>query len=422
MKQTASRDRLLSISALVLIALGVCVGWIRAKNGGGDFKVLHLMGTGILTGTNVYKFNGFGDVGQGILGMVYPPATGFSVVPLALLPYPIAKVSFFALSNLAIIVGVRSLVRFVSKDAPSYVWMFTVAAILLSAAIRWGIMLLQGAPLVLGLLCSFLVAFHTNRPRTAYALAVFATAFKMTLSIPFLGLLLLRRRFVAVGVAIGVWVLLNAIGFHRMGPDAFATYQANVRAFESLAVPHNINAPDPWLGAALPRLDWVFLFYGLTKNLAVSRFANLACCGVTALYLAWEGWRTPSPSTVATSARFLVPLACLGSLCVYHHQYDACIFFAPLILFAFGPASLRKPPWAVWLAVPLAFMITLLPIGQVQKLIEITAGEHWVALLKLTFPVAITATLIGSLAMIKYGVDEPGESRSLVDAAEEPRA
>jgi hypothetical protein len=143
--------------------------------------------------------------------------------------------------------------------------------------------------------------------------------------------------------------------------------------------------------------------------LPASRIANLICAAAVALWLLREGLRTATPPSLPSTTLFLSALVCLGSLCVYHHQYDACLFFAPMLLVWFGAPSLRNPPWAVWLTLPFALIIAILPIGVVQHVIEATLGVHWVGLLKLSFPVAITLALAGSLVMLRRYTSLPRE-------------
>jgi hypothetical protein len=403
----SAKDRALLALGIALLFAGVVAGWLRARTGN-DYAVLHAMAVGIVEHENVYLLNDPGAVGVGVVGMVYPPAIAFTVFWLALVPFEVGRVIWFLVMNATLVLGVRALIRFAAPAARDHVWMLSAGLLLFSAAIRWGMMLLQGAPFMLGLLCFFVVALRTGRPRLALALAIVAACFKMTLALPFIGLLLLYRRYVAVFVSGSAWLGLNALGFALMGGNAFATYRHNVQVFEALNSV-NINGPDPWLGVSLPRLDWVFLFYGVTRDLPASRIANLICAAAVALWLLREGLRTATPPSLPSTTLFLSALVCLGSLCVYHHQYDACLFFAPMLLVWFGAPSLRNPPWAVWLTLPFALIIAILPIGVVQHVIEATLGVHWVGLLKLSFPVAITLALAGSLVMLRRYTSLPRE-------------
>lgn len=430
MKPTSTRakDWVLAGLGVLAILAGLAVGWKRAHTAqqgeGVDFAVLHVMAVGIARGVNVYALNEHSEGRANVAGVsyppgamglvVYPPVTGVPLLPFGLLPYETAKLLFFVLLNAAMLMGIRSLVRLVAPERPAYAWLIAAGVVMMSAAIRWGMMLLQGAPLMLGLLCFLVVALHRGRPRLALAIGVVATAFKMTLALPFLGLLLLHRRFGAVAAAGLAWIGCNVLGFLRMGPAAFATYQTSVAKFEDVNDVTNINSPDPWTLVSLPRLDWVYLFYGVTGHVTLSRLLSLACSGLVALGLLYLGWRAPRPSStpdaasVSTSTTFLAALVCLGSLCVYHHQYDLCLLFAPLIMAWFAGPAVRTPAWAPWLVAPVALVMLLLPIGTAGNMLYDAFGSRGVGLMKLSFPLVLTAALIGSLAVINRAVSRPG--------------
>jgi len=411
MTASTSRQRLLFAGAVLVLAAGLGVNWAVGR-GGVDFPSLYETGRAALTGANIYDASATAIFPERYnvarpMGMFYPPATGFVMLPFALLPFELARFAWLLTIDLTLIFGIRALIRFTAPQARNHVWMYVVGVVLLSSALRWGMMLLQGAPLVLGLLCWFVVALHGNRPRSAAAIAILAVAVKMTLSLPFLGLLLLRRRFGAALAGVATWAGLNAIGFFRMGSTALAQYRQNVGSLESFG---NINAPDPWNGLSLPRLDWTYLFFGLGGNLAAAKLVSLILAGLVSLWLAREGLRTRLPSTLYSTALFLPPLVCLGSLCVYHHQYDACLFFAPVIVGYFVMGRRVQPRWAALLSLPLVVMILVLPIGLTQALADTVFGAWGVGLLKLSFPIAFTSALVGSLIMLRAG--EPNDTRN----------
>lgn len=390
-------------TGIVLLLTGLVKTWSVAR-AGVDFPSMYVMGMGIVTGTNIYEpsLTATFPARYGVVqpaGMFYPPATGFTMLPFALFPYGTAKTLWFLVMAAALVFGVRALVKVGAPGSAAHVWTISTGIVLLSAAVRWGMLLLQGAPLVLGLLCLFVAALHGDRPRLALLIAAVATALKMTLALPFLGLLALHRRFGALAASMGAWVLLNALGFLRMGGGAFAMYRQSMASLESLG---SVNAPDPWSNPALPRLDWTFLFYGLTHQLALSRIACLALSGAVSLWLLSEGFRAQSPPTPATSTAFVAVLVCLGSLSVYHHEYDACLFLAPALLGYFVWQRARPPLWALLLATPLTLVVLLLPLGKMREFFSERWGTLGVGLVKLSFPTAFTLALVGSIGILRW--------------------
>ncbi len=398
-----TRQRLLTGASVAVLVAGIVSGLKTAAPAGVDFASMYVMGRGIATGTNIYDSGVAATFPEqyGVMvpaGMFYPPATGFALLPFALLPYQAGKFAWTATMLLVLVLGVRSLVRSLAPKRADYVWMFCAGVLLLSSATRWAMLLLQGAPLVLGLLCWFFATLHGKQPRLSAVLAIIAVALKMTLSLPFLGLLLLCRRFGTTAASVGTWVALNGLGFLRMGRSSFHDYQASIGKLEALG---DINSPDPWNLNTSPRMDWTSLFYGLSGNLPASRLATLALAGLVSLYLFVEALRIRDPLSVRSSALFLGPLVCLGSLCVYHHHYDSSLFFAPVLVlyFVFGWQHLKG--LALWLLLPILAMMLVLPVGLAQTLANMVCGERGSGLIKLAFPVFFSLALAGSLLLLR---------------------
>src|SRR6185369_1536250 len=399
-----TRTRILFAIALLVLLAGLVANWAVGR-GGVDFPSMYVTGRGALTGANIYQASATEHFQElyGVerpIAMFYPPATSFMMLPFAILPYPLAKLAWLLTIDIVLITGLRALVRYAAPEAGSHVWMFTVGVVLLSSALRWGMMLLQAAPLLLGMLCWFVVVLQREQRGWATALAILAVAIKMTLSLPFLGLLLLRRRYLAACAAVSTWAALNAVGFLRMGTTAFNDYRQSVATLEAFG---NINTPDPWNALSLPRLDWTYLFYGLSGNLTLAKLATLGLSGVVSLWLLKEGFFSRQPPTLQETTLFLAPLVCLGSLCVYHHQYDACMVFCPAVLALLVFGKRPRPAWAGLVTLPLLTMILILPIGLAQRFASALLGPVGVGLLKLSFPIAFTAALIGSIAMLRAG-------------------
>jgi hypothetical protein len=389
---------------IAVLALGIV--WAFAMVGKGvDFPVLYVMTRGLLDGTNVYTaevtaaFPRDYDVSPS--GMYYPPATGLALLPLGLLPYAAAKWTFAAVTILVVVWGIRGLVKVARPTALPQVWMIVAGVVLVSSAMRWGLMLLQVAPLVFGLLCWFLRADHEKRDRAALGLTLLAMWLKMTLAAPFLAVLVLRRRWFAAVLVVSSWLLLNIIGFWRMGPDSFREYQRSVTLLGELGY---IDSPDLWRSVALPRLDWVALFYSLTMNLRAARVLSFALTGVCGAWLLRQTLRN-WPAEIRITSLFVGAFVCLGSLAVYHHQYDAVLFLAPMIaaILTMG----RTPRLAGALLIPLLLITVFLPIGQMQGILVRTVGTTSVGLLKLSLPAAVTLALLGWCLLIRQAVREP---------------
>jgi hypothetical protein len=404
------KPKLLFLAASALFVVAVTTCWWASKRQGQDFGYPYIAAIGIATGAPIYS-----PPWQSVAfpekcglpppqGMFYPPATGFATLPLAALPYPLASGVWFALLVAAVALGVRALLRLARPDVRPEAWLFVSGAVLLSACVRWGMTPLQGAPLVFGLLAAMVVALHTERPYAALAIAAFAMSFKLTIALPFLGLLLLHRRYAALAASVAIGLGFNVLGFLRVGgAAALRDYRAGVENLEAVGL---INTPDPWDPQSSPRLDWVYLFHGLLGDVSLARVLAGVVSVVVAAWILLECRRVERPVSVSTTAAFLVALVCLSVQCVYHHHYDISAILAPLLLGAFLPSRerLRLSTTVSWMMAPLVLMIAFLPLARAQRVLVEAFGGQGAGLMNLAFPIATTLALIGSLGAVRQAV------------------
>jgi hypothetical protein len=391
------------IGAAVL-AIGIAASFIAARRQGGDFACMYFTAAGLVEKLPIYDFEWQKHAFPERLGipapqgMFYPPATGLALLPFGFLPFPIARTVWFVLMCTALVLGVRALVLQVRPGTGTREWLLIAGLVLLTAAVRWGMTPQQGAPLILGVLGLFAAAVHQGRWTWATLLAAFAVSFKTTLSLPFLGILVLYRRYASAAIAVGSLVLLNVAGFARLGGTAaFKAYQTNVAGLEAI---DDINTPDPWSLSSVPRIDWIYLWDGLIRRVPESRLLALASAGLVGLWLLWQAYRTNRPTLVSLSA-FMLGFTCLTNVSVYHHHYDLGLLVAPLLLVWLGPAELRQPWRARWLMLPLMVIMAVLPVALLQRWVAAALGPVGRGLLNLSFPVALTLTLVFALLLVK---------------------
>jgi hypothetical protein len=402
--KTAESQRVwLHVAGPVALIAGLIASWVASTRYGHDYASIYATARGILENSPIYdpawqKIQ-FAKVGLGPPnGLFYPPATGFATILLGVMPYGLAHDVWLALMVGAMVLGVRSLVQLARPEAPSYTWQIAAAVVLLSSCVRWGMTIAQGAPLIMGLLCLFVVALHRGLLWQAALLAAFATAFKVTLALPFLGLLFFYRRYGVLAAVLGTWVLLNAIGFARLGGmSALHAYQHNIQGLELL---DDINSPDPWRLVALPRLDWIFLLYGVTGNLPLARLGTLLLGAAVGLFLLWQVRRVRQPELTTTAVVLLV-LVCLTNTVVYHHHYDVSLIAAPLVLWWAVSSRPVLPSRAIMLAVPLLVIVTFWPVATLHHFALDRFGPIGWGLMNLVYPVVTTLAMIGGLVMLR---------------------
>lgn len=398
------------MAAGAVLLLAVAANWIASRRLGIDFAHLYLAAVGIATGAPIYdpgwQSTAFLELGisRPLWGLIYPPATGFTTLPFAALPYSLAQATWFAVLILAMVAGVRGLLRLGRPDSRRGTWMLAAGVVLFSSCVRWGMTPLQAAPLLVGLLAILVIALHTNRPIVVFAVVAFATTLKFTMALPFLGLLLLHGRYAMLAGSLAVAGALTVLGFVRVGGlTAVADYSAAFGMIESVGT---INSPDPWDPQSIPRLDWTYLFDGLTGDVQLSRILSLVVSALVALWLVREGRRVERPISLATTGAFLVPLVCLSVQSVYHHHYDISPLIVPLLVFCvrFREPRLFQRPWAIGLMIPIVVILALVPIDLTQRVLFSALGERGLGLLNLAFPAATSLALVGSLVIVRQTV------------------
>jgi len=393
--------RICGLTCLAL-AIGSC-WWSSTRIGAGtDIFPLHFIGLGVLNGIHIYdhavQSEQFASrYAVGLPEVVYPPSTGFAMAPFSLLPASLVPgVWLFAMIIVAVL-GLRSLAQFLRPKAN---WALWAAVVLLSSCIRWGVTPLQGAPLMMGLLALFYPAVIREKYGRAGVIAAYAVAFKFTMALPFVGLLAIRRKWGIVLFLACSWAALNVLGFARVGGlTAFADYRHSVAGFESMAY---INTPDPWASFSVPRVDLVYLLYGITRNVPLSHFLTLAACGLTLGYLTLRAWQFGSGAVRSHLPAFIMPLVCVSMLSVYHHHYDLALAAVPLMLAWLPPSSLPSAPHAILgpLTWPLAAVMAFVPVGTVQSALNLFSPVA-VGIFHMAFPIATCLALFDSLRVLK---------------------
>src|SRR3954462_1131843 len=142
---STTRQRVWLAAGVLVLLAGLAVNWIGAR-GGVDFPSLYVIGRGVLEGNNIYapgataNFPAVYGVDEP-MGMFYPPATGFTMLPFVWLPFGIAKLAWFLVIDITLILGIRALIRFCVPGAADHAWLLCAGVILLSASLRWNMIL-----------------------------------------------------------------------------------------------------------------------------------------------------------------------------------------------------------------------------------------------------------------------------------------
>ena len=394
---------LIRFGCAALLVTGVVSSWWASTRQGGDFLYPYMLSHSLLYGEPIYDrqwqlenipaVTGQERPGEGFF---YPAGTGFSTLPLAALPFRSAQLLWLAMLISIVLLGIRALVRVFFKRETSATWIAIAGLVLLSASIRWGMTPLQGAPLVMGLLCLFVVCIDRDKYGAAFAITTFVLIFKFTVALPFIGLMLLLRKWREVAAAVTIAGLAHVAGFARVGGlAAFSAYSEGIAGLEALG---SINTPDPWDPMSSPRLDWTYLYTGLIGNPEVGKRLSHATTILVAIWLWWSAWRLRDRLCRHATATFLLALTCFGTLCVYHHHYDVSAALVPLMMLGLMHlGGIAKLPTSFWvLTGPLIVMMAVLPVATVQRILLSVGGPTASGYMNIAFPISVTLALISS--------------------------
>jgi hypothetical protein len=396
---------------LLLLCAGLVVNWRQLRSE--DFGHVFVIGKSILERFDIYNattaerlaaywnYTNYDTIPHGIF---YPPSSGVALLPLALLPYGIAKALFFILSAAVLFGGVYRLMQLYTPALQFGTRILILGAVFCSSGARWAFLDLQVAPLVFGLLGFFLWELDRQRSARAFAICTLVICLKFTLFPPFAAFALIRGRPLLVAAVVMAWVLTNVVGFGLIGGmDAVNGYRANMTVFEH---PDQVNYPDFRAPTSMQRLDWPYLLNALTPNLARSRIIAMFLTALSTAWLLWEIYRVRRfANEPGTTAAFFGPLICLSLLSVYHHHYDAIALLGAVIIYLGRPAEPSDRPLILLFAAPIIFYVGFWPVQKSQTLVEAFLGEGNAAWLKLVGTLCVNLAFGASLVLLRRFVD-----------------
>jgi hypothetical protein len=408
--------------ALGLLAAATCASWLAARRDGYDAIYPYLLAYGMRTGAPVYDAawraqNVLSLTGQPAPheGFFYSPSTGLVALPLAWLPFDLAKHVVLLGLVASTVIGVFAVFELARSPASWRTRVAVSALVLCTAASRWCMTFLQTAPVVAGLLAVTLWALHNRRFALAVVISAFAIPLKMTLAVPFIFLLFLYRQYARLAL-VGLAVLLaDLVGFARVG--GLAAYEQYRAGLLQLATIGDITSADPWDTTGRPRTDWNYLFASLSLEPARAQEVALVLASIVGVAVAIACLRVRGQPSLALACCVSTVSVCLSLVAVYHHHHDLVLLYVPLLLSAlvYPDAKLHRR-WALLSIAPASLMMIGLPIQVVRRALLATFGEGGPAYLNLAFPIAVTLALCGALSTLRILVKAKPVSATLNDA------
>jgi hypothetical protein len=402
-------ERLMAVIGLVLTVAGIGLGWKISRGRGEDFAYLYVLGRALAERKNPYDESVTRRLFAEQVGYIpenqsttifYPPSTGIVILPLTFFPYKIAQLIWFLLLVGVLPFGIWQLLKTAAPRSTIGIRMLVIGLIFCSSGVRWGFLLFQSAPLILGLFGLFFAYLHQRKIALASVVALIALCLKPTLWLPFLSLLLLHSLFVTtIGVCL-VWLGLNVLAFLSVGGrPVFAAFRGSMALLEYTA--GRINSSDPYLVQSLPRVDWPYLFNATHCGELTANMLGKVLTVFSVAWLLYEGWRARKVGKeMQTSIHFVLPASCLTLLAVYHHHYDSSILLVPLILFCCNLNRQTRLTNLWWAAVPAALYVCFYTQYQFQMAAEHVFGAGALPYLKLSGIISIIMAFIYSLVAL----------------------
>lgn len=375
---------------IVLILAGTAICLKAARAHGQDFSYLYVLGKLISRRQNPYHLPNaqetflqhYGSIpNDGQARIYYPPSTGVALLPLAVLPYRVALMLWTGLLLFILPCAVWRLLRVIAPRLSIEYQLLVVGTVFASSSLRWGVQLLQPAPLVAALCALFIADVLTGKTRRAAVWSVLALSFKMTLALPFVGVWLVQRRFGTVCAVLAFWLLVMVAGFGLAGgSQAVADYRQSTATMETET--REVNSPNPYLPQSLPRLDFAYITHWVQPESPLAKTGALLLTGASVLILAVLGIKAGrAGQTDAVVLLFFMAFSCLTLLAVYHHHYDVALMIPAFVtLLHPGMANVRRK--LLLAGMPLLLYLVFYPQAQAQNALSRAFGMTGFALSK----------------------------------------
>lgn len=378
----------------ILILVGGCFLWrgpIRAAANSGDLMVGYSAARAWLAGDDPYapavlrdhlERGGGGEeateVRMNFMRNIYLPVTLPMFVPVAVLPWPAARISWAIANTAGLAVIVLGLLWLAGVPICSNrsIWLMVLAMAMTPVHTAIGLGQVSIASVML-LVLAF-AAERAGRSWWAGLLYGLATAIKVQIGLPFVAWALWRRQWAAGAGAAIVLAMLTGVALARMQVaqvDWAQSRRVNVEQTMSSGGYNDATRSSP---GRYSLINLQYLIHDFTDNRGVANGLTLAVVGGLGLLMLWRV-RECKPEHELLA---LATVAMLTLLVSYHRTYDAVLMLIPAAwaLGELGAGSAGRPGarlrWAV-LACCASFMFP----GQVlfQYLGEKGSVPGWVA-------------------------------------------
>lgn len=337
---SASRARAVAWVALV-VAL-VYFAWRgiwRGIGDGGDLAVGFAAARAWLQGVDPYDpavlrtvlaAAGGGDLATGshldVLRNVFFPPTILGFVPVAALPWGMARLAFLVIDVAAVAGIVLGLLRWTRTPIGSTASIALAASVFALGPIHTTLSLGQPAVVSVAAIVAGLLLDRSSHPRAAGLAFGLATILKVQIGLPFLAWLVWRRRWTATVTAAALVALTTLVAVGRMALGSGDWLGSWLTNLADLSGPGGINDPSALNPDRYSLINLQYLVSSIIPDDRLVTILTFVAVGLVALALVAVDRRRPgAPETLIVAL-----VAVLTLLVSYHRFYDAALLVLPI--------------------------------------------------------------------------------------------
>lgn len=415
---TQSNRRQAWILAILLMAFAALFVWrgpMRALAQSADLAHLYAASVLWIEGGSPYDGEqcvdalqraGHGNPSHVANGSFYPPPTIAALAPLGLAGWELAKLIWLLMNLLAATVVVWALANWLKIESSPVRWL--VAALLV---VIWGpaaTTLSLGQLSLVSAACAFagLVLADRGKSWSPGVLIAMACLIKPQLGLGFFLLIALRREWRATALALGLMMVVSAVGIGRLmmtTPDWASQLASNLTSNQSPGqmLDSSLHSPMRFQMIDLRPILHLVLPDGLINLAALLIVALLAGLAIVKLF------------RIGLKEHTLLAVSGVGLLLlmpVYHRYYDA-VLLLPLLVLAVNTLACHRYDWLMLVIalsmLPLVFPLpAMLSVMHQKAVVSDALAQSW-AWRHLLLQIHSWVLLVAALALVAWTLRKP---------------
>ncbi len=395
-----------------------------------DFGQFYLVSKAVITGDHLYSPATWRHTYMSVLGIpfhqsdpfgaryeYYSPSAGFLILPISFFSYRGAEWAWFFISIIVLEWGLWQLINTLKPDLSLLKKTIIVIVIMCSSSMRWPLLQQQMSPLIFGILALFISSSIKQNGLASMIYGSMILWLKPTFWLPVLGLSIISFRPKLIVWMILIWIIINSIGFYRMGGTAaFHGYIYNISHAE---VRGQGDYPDPYLSTSSLLINGTFLFRSIFSNINTAHHVADLLCFMVIVLIGWECIR--GKKVISEPQKILLftgPLIGLTLFSVYHQFYDANLLLLPLMIYYLSLDNILKLRWVQLYSIVVVWYCILYMKGIDHRLLfMIKADQSLLIIERLQGSIITFIALITSYLAVHVFINQKLAARRDINSA-----